>query len=107
MHPANHQHGRVQLRGAARHLQRVGYDVGEVLNLRPLVIVGEDRGAAFGLKRADLNLEGPGCSGGVDHRRHCSHWSWCRGWGADWETPRSVAGDGPLPAWDARRHASN
>src|SRR2546422_910086 len=107
VHAADHEHGRVQLRGTARHLQRVGDDVGEVLDLRTLVIVGEDGRPAFQLERADLGQKGRGgCGGGPDHRRHCSHWSWCRGWGADWETPRSVAGDGPLPAWDARRHAS-
>src|SRR2546428_10237550 len=107
MDAADHQDCRVELRGAPRHVQGVGDDVGQVLDLRTLIIVGENGRAPYQLERANLGREGRG--GGIagrDHRRHCSHWSWYRGWGADWETPRSVADDGPLPAWDARRRAS-
>src|SRR5207302_1494247 len=35
--------------------------------------------------------------------RDSSHWSWYRGWGAVWATPRSVVNGGSLPAWDACR----
>jgi hypothetical protein len=39
------------------HLQRVGYDVGQVLDFRDLVVVGQDHRAALGFERPDFGNE--------------------------------------------------
>ena len=57
MHTANHQDRGIELRGATGHLQRVGHDVGEVLDFRTLIVVCEDRGTASDAKFIDLREE--------------------------------------------------
>ena len=54
VHAADHQHRRIERRGAARHGERVGHHVGQVLDLGPLIVVGENRGAALRLEVADF-----------------------------------------------------
>ena len=46
MHAADHEGRRIELGRAARHLERIGDDVGQVLDLGTLVIMRENGGAA-------------------------------------------------------------
>ena len=75
VHAADHQHRRVELGRAAGHLERVGHEVGEVLDLGDLIVVREDGGAAGGTQLVDLGDEiaWSRCRGGDAHRysSHC------------------------------------
>jgi hypothetical protein len=57
MDAADHQHGRVDRGGAARHRERVRDDVREILDLGPLIVVRQDGGAARPLELAELGDE--------------------------------------------------
>ena len=57
---AEDDHVCLDLRGLARQLQRVAGEVGNVLHLRPLVVVREDDGVALRLQRANLRHEAIG-----------------------------------------------
>ena len=65
----------VDLLGGLRELERVADEVGEVLDLGLLVVVGEDHRVALALHARDRGLEidgdrvGPGCGEGSVRRR--------------------------------------
>ena len=58
MHAAERDHLGVRARGLLREPERVADEVGHVLDLGQLVVVGEDHGAALGGQRAYLGLQG-------------------------------------------------
>ena len=57
MHAADHQDRRVELGSAPGHLQRVGHDVGEVLDFRTLIVMCENGGVVRGAELVDLRKE--------------------------------------------------
>ena len=54
VHAANDEQRRVELSGAPGHLQRVGQDIGQVLDFRPLIVVRENRGVPLGFEGTDF-----------------------------------------------------
>src|SRR5262249_32691728 len=85
---ADHEQGCVELGGAARHLERIGNDISQILDFRTLVVMGQDRGAPFFTEGFDLGDEI------ASNRRVCGDAHriqlpllWWRGRGADWVTP--------------------
>ena len=58
VHAAEGDHLGVGLRGLLREPERVADEVGHVLHLGQLVVVGEDHGAALGGERPYLGLQG-------------------------------------------------
>ena len=69
LHSADHQQGRIELGGPTRHLERVGHDVGQILDRRNLVVVRQDGRVALGLERLDFRDQVRGHRRTYDARR--------------------------------------